>query len=190
MAEGFTNYLTKPIDSKALEKMLVKYLPADKVLIGRKKEPEISKTDLGLITGPDLFAPLREAGIDPSLGLGYCGNEEEFYMSLLKEYAQGAEEKQRNMRKYFEAEDWKDYAILVHALKSTSKMIGAAELSDEAAELESAANAQNAGIIRSRHAQVLESYTATAAAIRAVLPDTGDPAEEGEEDILEFYPDA
>ena len=31
MAEGFSDYLTKPVDSTALEKMLMKYLPEDKV---------------------------------------------------------------------------------------------------------------------------------------------------------------
>ena len=31
IAEGFTDYLTKPIESVALERMLMKYLPADKV---------------------------------------------------------------------------------------------------------------------------------------------------------------
>jgi len=31
LAEGFSDYLTKPVESRALEKMLIKYLPADKV---------------------------------------------------------------------------------------------------------------------------------------------------------------
>ncbi len=33
LAEGFTDYLTKPIDSKAMEKMLIKYLPEEKVTL-------------------------------------------------------------------------------------------------------------------------------------------------------------
>ena len=36
LAEGFTDYLTKPIESVALERMLLKYLPKGKT--GRKKE--------------------------------------------------------------------------------------------------------------------------------------------------------
>ena len=32
ISEGFTDYLTKPIDGKELEKMLVSYLPPEKVL--------------------------------------------------------------------------------------------------------------------------------------------------------------
>ncbi len=34
LAEGFSDYITKPVDSHTLEKMLVKYLPADKVELG------------------------------------------------------------------------------------------------------------------------------------------------------------
>ena len=33
IAEGFTDYLTKPIDSAAMEKMLIKYLPDEKVTL-------------------------------------------------------------------------------------------------------------------------------------------------------------
>ena len=33
IAEGFTDYLTKPIDSKELERMLIQYLPTEKVTI-------------------------------------------------------------------------------------------------------------------------------------------------------------
>lgn len=38
LAQGFTDYLTKPIDSAALEKMLVKYLPAEKVILQSAEE--------------------------------------------------------------------------------------------------------------------------------------------------------
>ena len=36
LAEGFTDYLTKPIESVAVERMLLKYLPKGQT--GRKKE--------------------------------------------------------------------------------------------------------------------------------------------------------
>ena len=33
LADGFSDYITKPIESRALENMLRKYLPQDKVLM-------------------------------------------------------------------------------------------------------------------------------------------------------------
>ena len=41
MAEGFNDYLTKPIDYKALEKMLIKHLPLEKVVLSPKKMQQV-----------------------------------------------------------------------------------------------------------------------------------------------------
>ena len=41
LAEGFNNYLTKPIDYRALEKMLIKHLPLEKVVLSPKKMQEV-----------------------------------------------------------------------------------------------------------------------------------------------------
>ena len=49
----------------------------------------------------------------------------DLYRTILKDYVQSSAEKAAEIRKYYGAEDWKNYGILVHALKSTSRMIGA-----------------------------------------------------------------
>ena len=86
----------------------------------------------------------------------------------------------------------------MHALKSTSKTIGAAELSDRALRLEAAGNAGDADVIRAEHADMLAQYRNTVAAIRAAEPKAEAPEkQEGEalefapenDDILEFSPD-
>ena len=46
IAEGFTDYLTKPIDSHVLERMLMKYLPGEKVMPVQKEE-QTSHSDTG-----------------------------------------------------------------------------------------------------------------------------------------------
>ena len=83
---------------------------------------------------------------------------------------------------------WKSYAIYVHALKSTSKTIGASQLSERALRLETAANALDGVTIRAEHARLLAEYEAVLQAVRSVLPETGDgPADDGE--ALEFMPE-
>lgn len=196
LAEGFSDYLTKPIDSKALEKMLIKYLPKEKVHavspdeVNETKEKETAPTS-------DEFAPLRSAGIDPEVGLRFCQNDINLYRSILLDYAQTSDEKIKNIVKYYEAEDWKNYAICVHALKSTSKTIGAAELSEIALHLELAANEGNADYIHAEHDNMLELYKKVVAAIRESNPDGQAPEEDDEalefspeeDDVLEFSPD-
>ena len=186
MAEGFSNYLTKPINSAALEKMLIKYLPEDKVIIVHEEESgESSKT--AAEQGPDVYAPLRAAGMDPQVGLQYCQNDAEFYRSLLAEYSQGAAEKTANIKRFYEAEDWKNYGVLAHALKSTSRMIGVADLADAAAGLEAAANAENADKIREGHDWLMERYAAVCGAISEFLPPS-ETSTDAVDEVMEFAP--
>ena len=184
LSEGFSDYLTKPIDSYSLEKMLMKYLPKDKVESVKEDTEEAS---FGKDPEEGDFAILKKAGIETRTGLHYCQNDEDFYRSVLAEYAHGEAEKAESLKKSFEEENWHDYAIYVHALKSTSKMIGASALSSKAARLESAANDGDSGTIRAEHDAMLREYKAVAEAILSISPDSG--PEDEESDIFEFLPD-
>ena len=193
LAEGFSDYLTKPIDSFALEKLLMRHLPSEKVQSVR--EDATAALTASDNAGSD-FVALRAAGIDPGVGMHYCQNDETFYRSLLAEYAREKAEKTESLGKSFREADWHNYAIFVHALKSTSKMIGASALSEMAARLEAAANEGDAASIRSEHDVMMRDYEAVARAIRSVIPermsheDGSDIMEftPGEDDVMEFLP--
>ena len=103
------------------------------------------------------FKALRAAGIDPKTGLGYCQNDRDFYMSVLADYARGADGRADKIQSYCDAADWKNYEILVHALKSSSRMIGADALSETAAHIEAAANIA-AAVIRKKSRRFMRSY--------------------------------
>ncbi len=91
LSEGFDDYLTKPIDYKAMERMLVSYLPAEKVEAVKAKE---KKSGTKALEGSHREPPiLKEAGIDYNTGLLYCQEDEDFYKTLLREYAGSAAEK-------------------------------------------------------------------------------------------------
>ena len=187
LAEGFSDYLTKPIDSKALEKMLMKYLPQEKLLtVGANThdEPIVPQAS----SSTDEFVSLREAGIDPDVGLRFCQNDKDLYKSILLDYAQSSDEKMKNIINYFASEDWKNYGICVHALKSTSKTIGASHLSERALRLEMAANEGNADLIRGEHDAMLELYKTVVAAIRKIEPVAPEATKEDGE-ALEFSPE-
>jgi DegV family protein with EDD domain len=106
-------------------------------------------------------APLLERlksidGLDTSIGMSYCMNEEEFYSEMLSEYQKS--DKPALMTQYFEAKDWENYRITVHSLKSTSLTIGAATLSERAKALEMACKENNETYINENHAGVLADY--------------------------------
>lgn len=141
--------------------------------------------------GEDGFAPLRGAGLSPETGLQYCRQDRELYLSLLLDYARGAEKTARELEGFYASRDWHGYSILVHSLKSSSRTIGAAGLSALAAKLEAAADAGREPEIAAGHDSLLECLAATAEAIRA-LPqqEAAEPSLDAEDDeILEFAPE-
>ena len=179
---GFTDYLPKPVSGEALERMVVRYLPADRVTIIRDDE----KQETGEETIP--YTALREAGIDPDTGLGFCRQDRGLYLTLLREYVHSKEEKAPVMQRYFEAKDWKQYRILVHALKSSSRMIGLESLAVKAAALEAAADKEEEMFLLEAHPAAMEQYRQAAEAIRLAVGG-GEDLSGPEEDVLEFAPE-
>lgn len=194
LSEGFSDYLTKPIDNYALEKMLMKYLPEDKIeLVTEELTDDSGESGEEM----DYFATLRSVGIEPKNGLKFCQDDEAFYRVMLAEYAYGELEKAHNLQKSYESENWHDYSIYVHALKSSSKMIGASALSMRAAKLESAANSEDFGTIRTEHDSMMEEYEVMTAVIRSAIPKNAMDTDNDniteyspDEDIIEFLPDS
>ena len=178
LSEGFTDYLTKPIDYKAFERTMLAYLPKEKVLPGKTKRAG------GTVSSGENRSALKNAGIDYRTGLVYCQGDEKFYHSLLYEFARSTPEKSKKLFEYLKAEDLKNYGVMVHAIKSTSKTIGAADLSDEALLLEKAAKNSDKDTIVNGHEAFLDKYKSVSDEIEKFLEDrneTSDLAEESEE---------
>lgn len=142
LKEGFADYISKPVDGVALERMIMKHLPADKV---RPAEEAVAG---GVLETKEESLPPEMQGLpvlDPRLGLKYCGGMEDVYRELLEMFCELKEEKQKEIEKAFVSENWKDYTTLVHALKSSSLSIGGRVLSETARQLELAGKKAIAG---------------------------------------------
>ena len=110
-------------------------------------------------------ASLSAVGIDVKLGLGYCQEDEELYDDLLKQYVSEAEEKKKKLEQFKTDKDMKNYAILVHALKSNSLTIGAKALSEKAKALEMASKADDIEFVEENHEELIREYDKTVEAI-------------------------
>ncbi len=190
LSKGFDDYLTKPIDSTYLEKMLEKYLPKDKVkhnTYDSRPGSEIVKTEDAVDASLKL---LREEGIDTSRGLVNCAGDKEFYLSILQEYLRGSDEKKEDLRKFLDAGDYKNYGILIHSIKSTSATIGAEAPYKIAKELEDAAKRDDKAFVLSNHDDFISEYNTVLATLVKVVPneDASDDVEIGEDGIMEFTP--
>ena len=165
-------------------------MPEEKVTRLRKKDhaEEESTADK---PDQDTYAPLRRTGIDPEIGLNYCQRDEALYRTLLQQYAWDMQDKSNAVKSAFAAQDWPNYSVLVHSLKSSSRMIGAEELSKMAEKLEKAADGGHAGDLLPEHELLLKRWNDTAQAIMQAFDGEEMQNLSGQEDdeILEFLPE-
>ncbi|MDR3167563.1 MAG: response regulator [Treponema sp.] len=150
------DYLAKPIDVAKLHEVLERWIPREKRWdASRFGETEHTKpnsppgtgTDKGDIpkvpvsgakTGSDSGRTLRIIGLNIEAGVAGTGGSEDIYREVLAVYCQDAQERFEFLQTPPEAEQLPLFITHVHALKSASASIGAAELSAEAAGLEAA----------------------------------------------------
>ena len=130
LERGFNDYLTKPVRGEQLEAMLLKYLPPERVTTsdaGASRDESDGALPAWLLSSEAMGNVL-----DVEAGLQFCGSAED-YLAVLRVFQESAAEKADEIQRLFEAKDWKNYTTKVHALKSSARVIGAAELSDRAA---------------------------------------------------------
>lgn len=77
---------------------------------------------------------------------------------MLRMFRDQSKEKREEIISLYESADWTEYAVKVHALKSTSLTIGAEELSTYAKKLEQAGKRGDAVYIRENHPALLHMY--------------------------------
>ena len=184
IAQGFSDYLTKPINSSELEKMVMHYIPAEKIITVRKEQEKQEEID----PAPDLDV-LKDGGIDTAEGLGYCQGDSAFYGSVLREFVSASAEKKDRLDACLKDRDLKDYSTIVHSIKSSAKLIGVKPLSELAAKLEEAADSADIAVIEKEHPSLISEYSRIAEIIRSAgyVPETDEEGDDGE--VLEFIPE-
>lgn len=196
LKSGFVDYLSKPVKEWDLIRMLKRYLPEGLILTAEdlagfelrkpvKKAEVVTETPAetstvipaekiveavpeksGESAPMDMMSELSKY-LNVELGIGYCANDEDFFKEMLQEYTAGF--KLASIEEAFEKEDWKNYQILVHALKSTSLTIGAETLSKDAKSLEFACKDSNFDFVKENHRRVMEDYTKLVENIKKLL---------------------
>ena len=160
IAAGFKDYLTKPINSVQLENMLIKYIPKDKVLLSKDEDNKLSIGEDNLNSNSEISLPdwlQKVSGLNFNDGIEHCGDINA-YLEVLAVYANSVTDGADEIEKYYKSEDWKNYTTKVHALKSSSRVIGANELSDRAKRLEDAGNSGYIDEIKKDTKPLLDLY--------------------------------
>ena len=181
LQEGFDEFNSKPVELMELERVLKKSLPkssykyvdknkkADIIAETVEKHTEQEDSEPGnsvkdelvqdnSVQDNSMMVQLEKAGINTNSGISYCNRDKDFYIELLTSFVDGANSKESELGNFFEKKDMKNYGIVVHALKSTAKMIGADSLSDNAKQAEAAAKADNLEYITAHHEELMMQY--------------------------------
>ncbi len=175
LEEGFDDYLSKPIDGILLEKTLAKYLPKDKVRLTSKAMEQKEVMEENALCS-------QEKEIDYSLGIRYCAESEKLYQNILQIFCESMEVNRNELEGYVNHQDWENYTICIHALKSNALNIGAKKLSEQCFELEKAGKRIRVGkninedisYIISHHSDTMELYTKVVNEAKEYLDETVD----------------
>ncbi len=182
---GFDDYLTKPVDGTLLENMICNYLPEEKIEVVERVDDISAEAE----SCSELIKALNEAGVDTDAGLNLCSKDMDMYKSVLEAFAKEEKTKIELIRSSYESEDWKNYEIYVHSLKSSSRTLGAEKLGSTAAGLEAAAREENVEEIRRHHDEALIMYEELTGVIRDNLEISDYDDISDDEEIMEFYPE-
>ncbi len=209
LKEGFQDFIAKPVEVSVLERVLRRVLPPEKI-VEEQESAALAREDAapgahgdaafgGAADGKHMDAlgahgdaasggarqtDLPEDTFDEEAGARYCGTMAD-YLDVLRLVGSEGEGEREKIQGYYKARDWKNYATLVHGLKSTMRSVGVAGLSEMARELELAAKHGEEDVIFSRHEPMMGEYARVLGLIeksRSVHPEAGgasDGAREG-----------
>ena len=136
--EGFSDYVTKPVEYSRIEEVLIKYLGEPKA--GNSELLETKQTSATAIEIPRYI-------LDKEVGVNYCGGMEDLYVEVLGHYVKNATAYKEELKAAFDDKNWKEYARIAHTLKSNSLTIGLSEFSEIAKEHEYAGKAEDEALI-------------------------------------------
>ena len=106
--------------------------------------------------------------VDGAAALKNNGSEASM-IEVMKLFYTGIPEKTSEIEGYYASGDWKNYTIKVHALKSSSKLVGAMGMAEDAQKLEDAGKAENIAFIREHHAALMQRLDHFRGILKAVM---------------------
>lgn len=155
---GFDAVLNKPIEPKQLSGIMVKFL-SDNYSID-KKEEETAEDKTERIHREKKILPtwlFDIKGLDADDGLLHCDNAND-YINALIIFAASIDEKSKDIEEFLRDNNVQMYTLRVHSLKSMARLVGANELSQLAAELETAGKKGDMTTIEDKTGELLKSY--------------------------------
>ena len=151
LKEGMNDFVPKPIEIRDIMSKVKQWLPEEKI----KKGYDVVNLEEEARSEEKISIP----GLDADKAMAMIGSPK-LFMKILKEYHKNIPANHKQLTESYETENWENYTIQVHALKSSSRQIGAIDLADKAEKLENAGKAGDIDYIRANNREALDEYEA------------------------------
>ena len=129
---GFNDFISKPIDVSKLDEMLERWIPKE------KKEKNSARPHFRQAHGAEENVLLSIPGVDTAKGIALTGGTLESYKQVLNIFCKDVEDRLPLLHTIPVAETLTEFATQFHAIKSASASLGASEIPEQAAKLETA----------------------------------------------------
>jgi CheY-like chemotaxis protein len=134
---GMSDYISKPIEISELNRVLITWLPKEKIAAVDDAVPSKPVPSANAAV-ERLFGKL-----DAGAALAGIGGSESAYLNVVRAFISTLPEKLSDMRQQMETGEYERFRIDMHATKSSLANIGAKSLSEEARNLELAAGSRD-----------------------------------------------
>lgn len=162
LRKGFDDYLSKPVETPKIEQILKEHLPSNLFVAVEEDEKESQDT-----------LDIEIESIDVDAGLAKCGGSARDYLEVLDIFAKYGPDKADEIENFAAKNDYENYTIAVHALKSVAANIGAHQLFTMARIHEMAGKSGNKGFIDLNFPKLVTLYRSILDDINASLEELG-----------------
>ncbi len=156
ISQGFDDYISKPVSGPALEKLVKKHLPDEKIKSpDEEKKQETPKPHDSKKAFLERLQGIEE--IDYGSALKNAGSGETL-AELAGSFARTGSENLKLLEKLIDDRNIEDFTVRVHAVKSSAKIMGDEALSKKARALEELGNKNDVDGIRAAFDDFISDY--------------------------------
>jgi CheY-like chemotaxis protein/HPt (histidine-containing phosphotransfer) domain-containing protein len=158
LEEGFNGFLSKPVQAQLLEEALKQYLPSELVTLTQVEPDDDAAEQERQKTLRNAIEELGLTDLDLDDALQYSSGTVMDALENITGYLSDSEKNCGMLRTAYDRLDWKTYKIHAHALKSTSRVVGAVHMAYLAEQMEKAAGEGDTSYIVEHMAELLQEH--------------------------------